>query len=1067
MRQLFGYFISSYFMIMNRLFIFLIFIFTATGLVAQSYKTLQAEATQASEQGNFLKAIELSEKALAAAAIDSKIKEEEQLALRSENAAYYLLNEQVDKGLALFEPLIIAIKSGNYAAAEIHVRQNYGIALVFLSYYRDALPQLERVYELSKTQAFKREDLVNTLGSLAMCYQYQYDFVKAERIFKEALALCKKENMQNSVENASLLSNLAYLYRDMQLPVKAFECYAAAEKIFIKTSDTINPQFPAFLMEYGSLFAEAAQYEKALTYTFRAKQIDQQLFSEQSTEYAGILNNLGFIYGKMNRIIETEQFYKQAITIKKNLKFVRPESYLTTVSNLMVFCNSVGRKEEVAELAKELEAGLKNKNFTDTLKRATFANNLALEYMQAGNYKQAYIYFKDALLYYETVYGSENEFAADIYIDMGTLFQVQEKYDDCALYLNKAAGIYSKSAQEESPDKINTICNLVILLHTMGQFKVAEPYVNKALYLSEKFNVTNASVLEQLYMAKAQIAADLDQVKEAMDYFNKYLDLKYNQLEQNFSYMTENEKLFFMEQFELNIKNFYTIILNNFDKYPELIKTLLDFRLKTKGFLLNNLSKIRQKINDLHDPALNEKFEQLKLKRETVSKLLAFDTNEYPYALAEATALKTEADQLEKEISLQVSVDDLNSFKKNGWKQIQALLAPGEAAIEIFQSYLMYDNNQGKGTNYTYLIIKQTGDPIVVSIDRKIGWEAGVLRVYRNSIEAKKDEPDLYRRLWKPVDEKLQGISTVYISPDGIYNQINLNTLLNGDTKKYLLEEKNIHLLTGLRDLQVVKNSALKKPSYCVLVGNPTFDYDITKLNAPVGANTVSLATRGAYGFVLSELPGTKEEVNVIETTLEKNGVRSVLLTEENANERDIKKIKDPDVLHIATHGFFLEDAKEEDLAGYANMEKEYYKNPMIRSGIFFSGANKTYAINTANINAISDFEDGMLTADEAMHMSLDKTSLVVLSACETGLGKVKNGEGVYGLQRAFKLAGAKAIIMSLWPVSDEATKDLMISFYSNWTKTGDLYNAFKLAQLEVKKKYPQPYYWGAFVLNQ
>lgn len=732
----------------------------------------------------------------------------------------------------------------------------------------------------------------------------------------------------------------------------------------------------------------------------------------------------------------------------------------------MVFYASVGRKEEAREKALLLEEGLKNKSFTDTLKRATFANNLGVEYMQYENYEKAFYYFKDALAYYEAVYGPDNDFKAEIYVNMGTLFQVQDKLEDCAVYLNKAADEYKKRSVDDNAGNINTLCNLAAILHNLNKPDLAEPIVNKAFETAKKFNVTQSDVLEQLYLSKAQNAADLDQVKQSMEYFNKYLDLKYKQIEQNFSYMTETEKMYFLEQFELNIKNFYTTIINNIDKYPELIKTLLDFRIKTKAFLLNNLSKIKQAINAINDPLLNEKFEQLKLKRESSAKLLSFDTQAYPYALVEASSLKSEADILEKEISARVSGMDLvNHATKTDWRSIQKQLAPNEAAIEIFQSHLIYETS-GKGTNYTYLIIRSNGNPIAVSINRELSWENEVLNLYRNSIDLKKDEPDLYRRLWQAVDEKLVGVTTIFVSPDGIYNQINLNTLFNASTKKYVIEEKNIHLLSSLRDLSELKQAKLKKPEYSVLFGNPRFDYDISKLTNNKNDVSTSLATRGAYGFVLSELPGTKTEVTLIKNTLEKSGLRTVVFSEEKANEAELKKIKNPDVLHLATHGFFLEDVKDADLAGYAKVEKEFYQNPMMRSGIFLSGANKTYEINTGNVTGIKDFEDGMLTAFEAMNLSLDKTELVVLSACETGLGKVKNGEGVYGLQRAFKLAGAKAIIMSLWPVSDEATKDLMISFYSSWSKSGDLYAAFKEAQLDLKKKYPEPYYWGAFILN-
>ncbi|PBQ32498.1 hypothetical protein CNR22_12180 [Sphingobacteriaceae bacterium] len=1035
---------------------------------AQEYKKMQDAAAKACEEGDFKNAIELSESAIHAATRDKKTNVDDLYSLRSENAAYYLLSEQVEKGLSLFAGLTEEVGTGKYPIAEMNLNQNYGIALVFLGLYSDALPLLEKAHGLSKTQKMKTKDLVSCLGSLAVCYQYQYDFLKSEAIFKEAELVCERDNLMNTADYAALESNFALLYRDMQIPISANECYLKAEKTFTRSKDTLNPQYPVFLLDYGSMLADANQFEKALSLSYRAKNIDKKLYTENSNAYAADLNNLGYIYARMNKIVETEQFYIQSLKIKKELPFVRLDSYLTTLSNLMVFYSNMGRDEEAVGFVKELEDGLRNKELTDTLKRATFANNLGIQFKNRGDILKSIYYFKEALRYYEAIYGKDNLFMAEVYIDMGTAFFAVDNFKETSDYLNKAADIYSKTKVEDNVNTIGMFCNLAIILKEVNKVKEANTYINKALDLTKKFNVKQADILEQVYISKAEIAAELHDVKISTDYFNKYLELKYAQIEENFSYMTENEKMFFLEEFEHNIKNFYTMILSEIEKYPELIKALLDFRLKTKAMLLNNLSKIKQSIIDLNDPLLNQKFDDLKLKRETVAKLLSFNTEDYPNALSEASALKAEADLMEKEISLKVSgTFSGDATKKSDWKTIQKLLSPGEAAIEIFQCYLVYNNNQGKGTNYTYIVIKPTGEPFALTIDRPISWEDEVLNLYRNSIDFKKTEPDLYRRLWKFVDEKLADTKTVYISPDGIYNQLNLNTIYNDEKKQYLIEEKEVHLLTTLNDLQNVKSSTFRKPSNAVLVGDPKFDYDITKLNVPKKEKEVSLAvaSRGAFGFALAELPGTKVEVEVIKTIFDKNNVSCKLLMEEAANERDVKKIKSPDVLHLATHGFFLEDPKEEDLAAYDKLEKEFYKNPMVRSGIFFSGANKDYALNTSNASSITDFEDGMLTSYEAMNLSLDKTELVVLSACQTGLGKVKNGEGVYGLQRAFKLAGAKSIIMSLWPVSDDATKDLMIAFYDHWIKNGDMYQAFKVAQLEVKKKYLEPYYWGAFIL--
>jgi len=286
-------------------------------------------------------------------------------------------------------------------------------------------------------------------------------------------------------------------------------------------------------------------------------------------------------------------------------------------------------------------------------------------------------------------------------------------------------------------------------------------------------------------------------------------------------------------------------------------------------------------------------------------------------------------------------------------------------------------------------------------------------------------------------------------------------------------DEIDIHLVTSTKDIL----SFGKSPGgtqQAALFGDPTY-----QLSEAPGATVAKeqLAGKGFSGLsdyeseqrrtrTYEKLPGTAAEIATIQTILRKEGWTTESYLGVDALEAAVKTVNNPTVLHIATHGFFIpkkEQRKRErtrfQLTGQ-NQPSPYLTNPMLRSGLVLAGAQ-----SYQNATEKPDTEDGILTAYEASNLDLQNTELVVLSACETGLGDIQNGEGVYGLQRAFKVAGAKTILMSLWRVDDEVTQKLMTLFYEGWLEHGNKRQAFRDAQAEIRKDHPEPKYWGAFVM--
>ena len=547
---------------------------------------------------------------------------------------------------------------------------------------------------------------------------------------------------------------------------------------------------------------------------------------------------------------------------------------------------------------------------------------------------------------------------------------------------------------------------------------------------------------------------------------------------------------------------FPSIVLKAQSQYPSLISKLYNNILTFKGLIFQSTKKMRERILNSNDQTLKNKFRNWQDKREFIAKAYGLSKQNLEKREINLKKLEDELNNIEKELSLSASKLEglkgitgslLGDKKDYTWLDIQKRLKPGEAAIEILRT--QYRAKQAVDSiMYIALIIKSdTKDhPEMLVLPNGNELEGRYFSQYRNAIKYQRSDQISYEIYWKKIAEKTQGIKKIYFSPDGIYHQINLNTLKNTETNKFLLEELDIYLVGNTKYL--INNSlpVSQSPNNAILLGRPDYDLEVKQhLASSMKFNSLQRGkfsdfynvTEELVDVEFSDLPGTEKEVLNIQKKLLKKGWKVKTYLGKDALEEVVKKSNSPRVLHIATHGFFLEDFSSKKDTSYSVVESDDLEidlsevlkqtqntnsqitqpnktNPMLRSGIVLAGVS-TFAKSKQKYQA----EDGILTAFEAMNLNLDNTELLVLSACETGKGDIKNGEGVYGLQRGFQTAGVRSILMSLWDVSDQATQELMTEFYKLWLENNDKRKAFKKAQLKIKEKYKYPYFWGAFIM--
>jgi CHAT domain-containing protein len=554
--------------------------------------------------------------------------------------------------------------------------------------------------------------------------------------------------------------------------------------------------------------------------------------------------------------------------------------------------------------------------------------------------------------------------------------------------------------------------------------------------------------------------------KSTVENFNKN---KYGLSENEIN--TYKKDIYSTLQFDLN----YALFRKN--ENPVLFHQTFSNYLSYPSLSLNILQVINQEIASKNDAFLKEDFENWKAGKQKLVKLYALTKEELINKGIDVQKEEEKVNFLEQKLSAKLDVFK-NEKKEINWQEIQESLKVGEAYVQLVR--LPYLNLEAitwtDSLQYLAFIItpetKENPEMVILANGNKL--ENDYFDQYGEySFRNQNNEVDVesYGNYWKDIYTKVAKYENIYLSVDGIYNKINLNTLYDTVSKKYVLEQSKIHYVADGFDFLNRNTSQVKKANLsAILIGNPDFNYSETNSNTlatidyfssvrDIGNLHLDTLQRG---IKVKNLPGTKTEIENINQLLHKNAYKTTIFTGKDATEKNIKTIVSPTILHIATHGYFFEDEKMQkiDLKFMGLENNKFSSNPMLRSGLLLAGAN-----NALQGLDSKSTENGVLTAYESSYLNLQNTELVVLSACETGSGKLINGEGVYGLRKSFKDAGAKNIIMSLWKVDDKVTQEFMTSFYEFYLSGMTIKEAFNKTQTFIKSKYPQTYYWGAFVL--
>src|SRR6266508_3255897 len=890
--------------------------------------------------------------------------------------------------------------------------------------YDEALRLGERALEIrEKRLGPDHLEVARSLNNLAHIYYLRGDYAKAEPLYQRALVIREKALGPDHLEVADSLNSLSTLYWVKGDYAKSELLQQRALAIREKVLGPDHPDLATSLNNVAGIYNFKGDYAKADLLYRRSLAIREKALGPDHQDVAISLHNLALNYSRRGDYAKAEPLYRRALAIWEKALGPDHPSVALSLDNLANLYHDEG-DDTRAELLQQRALAIREKVLgPDHLDVAKSLNNLANIYHGIGDYAKAEPLYRRVLTISEKTLGPEHFGVAYGLNNLGRLHLDKGEYAEAEPMLQRALAIWEKTLRPEHPFIAESLTNLAVLCEINGDLAQAVRLRSRANTISE-----------------------------------------YN-LAFNLAIGSERQKLAYLALFSAQTDSTLSLHTQVAPNDPQALDLAFTTWLRRKGRGLEAMADTIAILRRHAAPQDQQLFDQLADAR---SQLAALTLGESSTAKpgtyrAQLASLREKADELEATLSSH-SAEFRTQSQPVALAAVQSALPAGSVLVE-FAAYRPHElpTEKRKPPRYLAYLLAPQGRPQWVDlgeievIDRAVEAWRRALRDPRRT-DVKQLARGMDDKVMRPVRALLQSgqgemrgkIRRLLIAPDGSLNLIPFAALVD-EQGRYLVERYSISYLVSGRDLLRLQVHQPSK-SEAVVVADP--DYGETVVAAQLKRRDVGLPSgmpqTAGSNVSLSQvyfppLRGTAGEARALKAMLP----QATVLTGERATEARLKQLSSPKILHLATHGFFLRDQDPNSPVEIS----------LLRSGLALAGAN-------LRRGGPDPADDGILTALEAAGLDLWGTKLVVLSACDTGVGEVKVGEGVYGLRRALALAGAETQVMSLWPVSDTGTRDLMIGYYKALQRGEGRGEGLRRVQLEMIKSRDRrhPFYWASFI---